>query len=249
MATLRFIHIPKTAGTTFTQILKRQYPGKHNFFSFSGNIEVDLPRYNSLTEKEKKSIELFTGHAPITTGIPEADNTILILFLRDPISRVKSFCQHVSEGKSPYLLKKYPPESFNLGKFLQCGNQELSNMQTKMLINEGPCVSPYLIKDMSQAEAKDLALYNLSNRVSCFGIQEYFEESVVLFSDFFQWRVKRYKSLNRKDSKKRLIFNDSHIEKIIELNKIDIDVYNAAKEVFFQNISSQTLHKRNGSTV
>lgn len=234
MAILRFIHIPKTAGTTFTQILKKQYPGKNNFFSFSGNIAVDLPRYNSLKEKEKKKIDLFTGHAPIVTGIPEADNTILIVLLRDPVSRVKSFCQHVSEGKSPYLLKKFPPESFDLETFLKCGNPELSNMQTKMLINEGPCASPYLIKNMSQTEARDIALHNLLNRISCFGIQEYFEESVFLFSKYFQWKIKSYESLNKKNSEKKLIFNRSHIEKIVELNALDIDIYNVAKEIFFK---------------
>ena len=64
-----------------------------------------------------KEDRIVLGHAPITTCIKEADSATIITFLRDPVERVKSFCQHVYEGKSLHLKDSFPPELFNLMHF------------------------------------------------------------------------------------------------------------------------------------
>ncbi len=242
MTKLRFLHIPKTAGNTFRRILKHQYRNKGRFW-FSGNFTADIEKFQLLTEDERKNISLFTGHAPIETGIPEADNINIITLLRDPVSRVKSFCQHVSEGKSGYLLKDFPPESFSLDKFLKSGNEELSNLQTKILINKGECFSSNLIKKMSDSEAKDTALQNLTERVSCFGIQEYFNESLINFVSKFNWKTPVYLSVNKKNSGRLIEIKDYHLEQIAELNTIDIELYKAAKKNFMNMIESKDFNR------
>ena len=173
MELLRFLHIPKTAGTTFTAILQRQYFGK-KMYVFTRPLDLEIKKYNSLPKDERDQIELFAGHAPIVTGINQADNATTITFLRDPVSRVKSFCQHVAEGKSPDYIVDFPPETFNLDEFLESGAWELSNLQSKMLINEPNSTPPVVFKYLSPSEAKDLALDNLFNKISFYGIQEYF---------------------------------------------------------------------------
>jgi hypothetical protein len=231
MVKLRFLHIPKTAGSTFKNILKRQYRGRRHF-DFSGEFPFDIKRFQALSAAEKQQIELFTGHAPIITGLPEADHATIITVLRDPVSRVKSFCQHVAEGKSPYLLSSFPPASFRLDEFLQSGIKELSNLQTKMLINQGSCASSVLIDSMSAATARDMALENLTKRVAYFGIQEHFNESLILFASKLHWRIPVYISMNKKDSQNLLEFTEDHLEQIVALNAIDIEVYKAAKASF-----------------
>jgi hypothetical protein len=235
MKPLRFLQIPKTAGSTLAYLLIRRYP---RYFAFRGEIEPDTQRYLSLSEKEKQEIELFLGHAPIKTGIADADRAILFTLLRNPVSRVKSFCQHAAEGKSPYLLKDFPPESFDVDKLLNSGTKELSNLETKMLINTGSCHSPVLMDGLSPAAARDLALENLQTAVSRFGIQEYFDESLILFSQFFNWGMPFYLSANQRDSKRLIEFKQSHLDRIAELNAIDIEVYNAAKEKFLTCVAS-----------
>src|SRR5271157_80678 len=130
MDRLRFLHMPKTAGSTFTSCLEYQYSGKGHFI-FTGDIKSDINRYLNLSEPTRQNIKLFTGHAPILTGIADADSAKVITFLRDPINRVKSFIQHISEGKSP----EYLTGPFDLNRFLESGFSDLSNLQTKMLIN------------------------------------------------------------------------------------------------------------------
>ena len=242
MKPVRFLHIPKTAGTTLNSILLRHYDEKKVFF-FSGDIASDIKKYELLTKTAKEHIALFAGHAPIHTGITEADNKQIMTLLREPVSRVKSFCQHVFEGKSPHLKEAFPPESFRLDDFLMCGNNELSNLQTKMLINDGSCDSPYKIERMSPSEAKDLALDNLFNMVSCFGLQEFFDESLIIFSTFMGWKLPLYNSMNVRKPFNSIEFNENHIEKIKELNAIDISVYEAAKKKFCALLDSENFNR------
>lgn len=242
MEPLRFLHIQKTAGSTFTDILKRQYLGKKSF-GFKGDITSDIKKFEALSENDKEKVVLFTGHAPIVTGVNRADNASTITFLRDPISRVKSFCQHVSEGKSSYLIDDFPPETFSLDVFLESGHGELFNLQTKMLVNHGSCASPLLLENMSASEARDVALDNLFNKISHFGIQEYFDESLIVFSLALNWRMPLYASKNKKDTSKLIQFEKHHLKRIAELNAIDMEVYRLAKEQFIYVLNSVAFDK------
>jgi len=235
---LRFLHIPKTAGSTFWRILRNQYKGR-NYFSFRGRIDLDRERYLALSEDEKDTIDLFVGHAPLLSGIREADEIPIITILRDPVSRVKSFCQHVSEGKSAYLLESNPPETFNLDAFLYSDNSELSNLQSRMLINYESNSSGLLINTMKQDQIIKKSIDNLFNRVTCYGLQEYFDESLVVFANKFGWRMPYYEYVNRKNNSRLLTFEKHHIARIIELNTIDIELYRVAREAFEDIIASE----------
>lgn len=243
MERIRFLHIPKTAGTTFLDILKRQYKG-WGVFPFTGEIPFDIECYRSLDEDRKKKIKVFTGHAPMVTGLEEADQARIITFLRHPVSRVKSFCQHVSEGKSGYLRELFPPERFDLDKFLDSGNDELVNLETKMLINRGACASPDLLNGMTVSEAREMALDNLFNKITVYGLQEYFDESLILFSADLKWKLPFYTSANKKKSNRLLEFKEDHLEKIKALNQIDIQVYEAAKEKFLMILESDKFDRQ-----
>lgn len=241
MKRIRFLHIPKTGGSTFIAILHRQYFGKKSFKFNGGALVSDIKRFKALSKRDRKNIALFTGHAPIVTSIKEADNATIITFLRDPISRVKSFCQHVSEGKSP--IKGFHPKSFNLDRFLKSGNPALSNLQTKMLINNRTCASPLLIESMSTSEARDLALDNLYNKISYFGLQEYFDESLIVMTSALNWEMPVYISENKKNTNKLIKFKKRHLEQIAELNAIDIEVYRLAKKQFIGILNSAAFDK------
>jgi len=238
---LRFLHIPKCAGITFVTMLRLQYLGAPHF-SFSGELAADRGRWESLTPAKKARIRLFTGHAPIETGIPEADQNIdVVTMLRDPVERVKSLCQHVSEGKSAHLRARFPPGRFDLDAFLESGNEGLSNLQTRMLINRGRAASPERIRNMSAEEALDLALCNLHEKVACYGILERFDESLVRFQQRFDWRTPCYASSNRKDPDRLLRFEERHLQRIAEMNALDLALYDAARKKFDQRVEADRI--------
>jgi hypothetical protein len=82
----QFLHIPKTAGTTFRAVLDRQY-SPNEIFAFTGDVPADMRRFNALPKEERDGYRLFLGHAPIISGIEAADDADTITFLRDPVSR------------------------------------------------------------------------------------------------------------------------------------------------------------------
>ncbi|MFK8011368.1 MAG: sulfotransferase family 2 domain-containing protein [Marinicellaceae bacterium] len=233
MNKLRFLHIPKTAGTTFSNILIDQY-GKDKYFQFTGDIDNDLERFDSLPKGVQANTVLFTGHAPVFTGHDYVDTIDLVTFLRDPVERVKSFCQHVSEGKSKYLVKLFPPENFNLQRLLNSQILELRNLQTKMLTNKGRCA---LRIQMRPQEAIDKAFLHLTEKTT-FGLVEYFDESLILFQKKYKWELPTYYSKNRKNTDKLIEFKPHHIDRIKQLNALDIELYEKAKSYFMKQLQS-----------
>lgn len=242
LSSLRFLHIPKTAGQTLEATLLRQY-NKERSFRFTGNVSSDINKFEALSEDQKKNVNFFYGHSTIGTGIAEADNTTIITILRNPVSRVMAFCQHVSEGKSPYLLKLFPPESFNLDQFLESKNPELSNLQTKLLIYDANAASPLSLETLSATESRDLALETLYKKISHIGLQEYFDHSMIIFSRELNWKLPIYRSKNLENPKKLIKFEQRHLDHIAALNKIDMEVYTHAKEHFLSVLNSVPFWK------
>jgi hypothetical protein len=241
MGKIRFLHIPKTAGSSFTQCLKRIYGRGRNFFGFTGKINEDLQRYAGLTSKS--DIRLFAGHAFRTVGIKEIDRLPTITILREPISRVKSFCQHVHEGKSPHLLRDFPPEGFYLEDFLSSGNEELDNLQVRILTGYRGEITR---QNGPQWVAK--ALEVLKNDITCYGIMENFDFSLMLFRLIFNWPWPTYRIKNRKRRSKRIDFKDEHLERIKELNFADIELYNVASGIFYEKINENEEKIHSGLT-
>ncbi len=225
------MHIPKTAGSTFNTCLENQYRGRR-LFVFTGGFDQDVQRFNGLSAEQRSKVVLFLGHAPIATGIEEIDSVPIITFLRDPVARVQSFIQHVAEGKAP----EYLSGPFDLDRFLASGFIDLANLQTRGLVTTGYFRSAEPLQSMSASAARDAALDNLFNRVSVFGLQEYFDQSLILFARHLDWSIPFYTNSNRKNASRLLEFKQHHIDRIAELNAIDIEVYNAAKSRFLSQI-------------
>jgi hypothetical protein len=140
-----------------------------------------------------------------------ADESLTIAFLRDPISRVKSSCQHVAEGKSAHLIKgPPPPETFDLDAFLNSGCPELFNLQTRILIETPKTASLDPNKAMTTAEVRDTAHEKLFSKVFRFGLQEHFDESLVVFAEALHWSPHFYVSLNKKSRRKACIQKSSY---------------------------------------
>lgn len=230
MDKLRFLHIPKTAGSTFIYCLQWQYKGTQTF-GFTGNIENDIKIFNTLDDAQQREIGLVWGHSPRITGISVVDMMPTVTFLRHPVRRVQSFCQHVSEGKSPNLLDSFPPAAFDLDQFLDSGIGELENMHARVLLgNRG-----YELPDLPPERIVDMAVEVLATGLSAFGIQEKYNTSLLMFKKIFGWKLwPVYQTQNRKNRFRLLSFSQAQILKIETLNQLDLIIYHRAYEIFMQ---------------
>lgn len=231
---IRFLHIPKSAGTSFSNCLRRIYKAnrfKKNVFVFLGDLAEDSARYTNLSQAERDKLALVSGHAPLLTGIPEVDGLPTITFLRDPVARVKSLCQHISEGK----VRNITP-SQNIDTFLAdpC-NFWIENLQTRTLLGERGYGLPDIGEEAIIAQAMDV----LENRLACFGITEYFDDSLLLFKHILGWNAYPvYTRLNQKSRVKQLQFTEAQIQLIRERNAIDLKVYTAALALFKSRLAT-----------
>jgi len=92
------------------------------------------------------------------------------------------------------------------------------------------------------ASARDQALDTLFNRISCYGLQEFFDESLMVFSSATQLEDFHYTLQMKNLAKPRCFhFEQRHIERITELNRVDIEVYRAAKEKFMSLLASNAF--------
>lgn len=231
MDRIRFLHIPKTAGTSFADCLARIYRGPR--FTFSGDMQRDHGRFAALDPADRDGLVLVGGHSPRFTGIPQVDELPVITFLRDPVERVKSFCQHVSEGKSPDMLERFPPERFDLDEFLACGNAQLNSLHTRMLLGEE---GYELLQDDVEALA-EAALKVLTEDMVSFGIVEEFDSSLMLFKRKLGWeRWPVYRRLNVRDHESLLTFRDDQLDTIRQLNELDLLVFQRARQRFQEEL-------------
>lgn len=232
---IRLLHLPKTAGTSVASGLLRVY-GRKNRFVFSTNPSENIAKFNALSHHERSSIRTFIGHSLYSTGIPEADAARIITFLREPVSRVKSFINYVAAGRTSVVVDH--SAVFDIDAFLESGNPELSNLQTKIFINKDRLDSDSGIRNLGADAAINLAQKRLFEGVTAFGLQDRFDEGWVAIWEALGVRAPLYAEMNARPDTQRMQFSDEQVARIRELNDLDIRLYEAAVEEFERRIDS-----------
>lgn len=227
MDRIRFMHIPKTVGTSFTDLLVKHYAGR--IFVLNQDDASVIEKFNLLPSSVRKRIGIISGHAERVTGNNEIDSIPTITFLRNPVDRCRSYIQHVSEGKSLHLVKEYPPASFDLDRFLFSEDANLSNIQAKMIL--GHDIFGKLVRTQSDYEIADIAFSSLKDNFIAFGMSDRVVESLFHFGRVLGWKnMYPIKWMNKGSKKIKLL--PHHIDMIKKLNTIDILLYQLASKRF-----------------
>lgn len=232
---IRLLHLPKTAGTTVASALLRTRGRKHRFI-FSTNHRDNLEKIASMSAKERASIRTFIGHSLYETGIPEADHARIVTYLREPVSRVKSFINYVAAGRTAIQVNNASP--FSIDEFLESGNAELSNLQTKIFINKDALDSDSRILELGHEASFQLARERLFNGLLAFGLQDRFDEGWVAIWHALGISPPLYAEMNARPDSQKLQFSKAQIERIRELNSLDIRLYEAARQEFDRRLGS-----------
>jgi hypothetical protein len=183
-----FIHIPKTAGTSFTQYLRSHFRGPHEiappYFGDFRNIGLDNPGHR-----------LFWGHFTYAQFSQQRTDVSFIAFLRDPLQRIVSQYKsyHNTANASGGWWQVLDDEARRSLKFAQQATFEefvlsdapfivhpLDNLQTHFLSSH---------RSPDHPEFLSSARENLASRMLFFGVTESFQRSIELFR--FQFRSTR----------------------------------------------------------
>ena len=179
METIIFLHIPKTAGTTFGKIIKynyglgsiyNRYFKKNRFtyinlpdveFTRNGSISNDIEFLKTIPSNQLQKTKIIRGHMHF--GIDEylPQKSTYITLLRDPIQRVISLYNFIIDREDHLHHKSLTENDMSLKEFVESKiTTEIDNAQTRLFagnyshVKYGCCTREMLEK------AKD----NLLNR-------------------------------------------------------------------------------------
>ena len=251
-ASILFHLIPKTAGSTFRAILESLF--------LNGEVcPAEIPEeLSALTAIELDSFKLFAGHFSYEVNERLLSDSIWITYLRNPIDRIVSYYNNLIDPErmpdswierfrnradwQEFLLEI---RKMSLHEFIISENQKATkitaNRQTQAFLPDEVRLG---VDDWSQynMEFIKLAKHNLRERFAFVGIQEYFDLSLDLFSMTFSLnpiRAEHYTTnLNTKKSRGAGYEIEPHVLALIkEKNTMDIELYEYAKELFFERMN------------
>jgi hypothetical protein len=237
------VHIPKTAGTTVTDMLAGAYPkgALHNAGSYIRGPEKPAKKINRITRRRGGWERWQRGGGRVTVGqVPYGffrehlpPDTRYMTLLREPIDRVLSHyyrLMHRPDLSSAQRLQrrqKGKPTAGSLEEALvQLRLPPLRNLATRYL-----CGHPSPMGELP-ANAVEDAKSSL-RAFAVVGIQERFEESIVLVQRKLGLGLTAY--LNRHVSPDRPAveeITDEQQELIAEQNQLDAELYTFALRLF-----------------
>ena len=180
-----FVHIPRTGGQTISQLFVQNYEMKRTIFC--GGAYDEVVRLRDATPADMSAA---IGHFPINVLNHGAGPRRRVTMLRDPEARHESeyhFHRNTEGSLYPDVsLHQWLDERY----VVQPGRLILQNMQVRF-------VSGAFVWSDCDDMALARAIENLC-RMSAFGLQERFEESVLMFGRAFDWQHIFYVPTNKK---------------------------------------------------
>lgn len=236
--TVIFVHIPKTAGSTFSTILARHY-SRHTISTYSVDAVRDLIGY---PETMRAEAHLLQGHFSYGVHGYLPNPAKYITFLRDPVDRVISLYYFGLERPAVYYHQRLVEEGLSLAEFVKEGiTEETSNFQVRAIagiVQPGPEVFPPL-----DETTLPLAKQRLAADFTAFGLTERFDESLVLFCRALRWSLWSGKLAYQRQNvtaKRKAVAEiaPETIELIRRHNALDLELYDYARRLFEERLQA-----------
>lgn len=238
--TVIFLHIPKTAGNTLNDIMKRQYEPQA-VFSLRAQHTQRVDAFKQLPEARKRTIQVLAGHVRFGLHQDLPQPSTYITLLRDPVERVISHYYYVLRRPDHYLHETVTSQNMTLQDYVSSGIcSELNNDQTKILAG----IEHKIAFGQCPPEMLAMAKHNIHNYFTLVGFTERFDETVILLKQRLGWHMPFYKK-NRNVTKNRPLRHEiakATLALIEHYNTLDLELYQYAHEQFEALLEQQSLY-------
>lgn len=259
---LFFVHIPKTAGTSFTEILEQLYEPRErcNAYYIQELMEIEpetLSRFG-----------LFVAHIDYGAHVLMPKPLNIITFLRDPVARTISNYEHIKARADHPQHELLRTETKSLYDFTQHPelSRQASNPQTGMLGRDNEFALLYDLAHRGEIELREAKYLSALHRkrpvtkvdlllaqqrlqhMAFFGITEWFDASLAVFSTLFDIPVpKRTPKQNLsvyRESGGAPQYSEKDISAVRELCRLDNQLYIFAKRQFLHRFENELTRFR-----
>ncbi len=176
-----FLHLPRTAGTTLNAILRDNFAPQEILSVYRAE---DYRAARHLEPRQLDSVRLIQGHLFLQSYRPPRmyDRDVRVFtFLRDPVSRLISEYRFLKTWRANHMYTFLNDNRINFREYLLSGHQRLvyrgKNFMTRFFSGEGLPVERFPRREL------EMAKHNLEHEFTVVGIQERFDESLLILAD------------------------------------------------------------------
>lgn len=232
-ATVNFLHIPKTAGITFNNLLVNLFDEDEVYVSGVFQLIEKLKRGEKFDNSHIRYFRAHFQYAPYFFTQPVQ----YVTMLRDPVKQVLSSIKQLirAEGE-PYHYAWKNIKSFKALFTSQAFGSGYWNLQTRMVsgylnFDQNPAVQYDGNRPFDDPFFFDKAIENLE-KFAFFGITSRFNDSLDLLENKMGWVLDRTPRKNITPEFFEYEFTKEDIELIKEKNQLDQQLYDYAVEMF-----------------
>ena len=213
-----FIHIPKTAGTSFLMSIYNAIPQQKIYPNYFEYAIRNKSRYLSLKELEQKNqlgvfnkYDWVCGHFSLEDSKYFNTAPIKICFFRNPVNRMISQLAHLKEKNNKYA-------KYTIEEIINSRKMNYNLQATKMGYKASLANIAFAIENL--------------NQLDFIGISENFSESMQLFNKSYHVQLEIDNEKNRSSREILEQIRTEYSDMIHENCKYDWMIYNKAKEIF-----------------
>ncbi len=217
-----FVHLPKTAGSTLLRILEREYEG-HPTFRVYADSEARIADLRAMSDDQRSRLRLVVGHMAVGIDrfLPGAN--AYLTMLRDPVERIVSHYHYVLAHPQGAGNARAVEGISSLDEYVRSSvfARIVNNGQTRLLGSDVLAAG-----EPADADALERAKAFLDRPDVVVGVQERFDESLLVMVQAFGWGLPAYRRENVTASRPRIAeLAPATVELIRERNALDIELH------------------------
>jgi len=238
-ATVFFLHLPKTAGTTMRRILDREYRNARRY-EIGEDVTGDIRKFRGRSWNPSDMPHLVQGHMSYGLHQCVPGPATYVTLLREPISRALSDYHYVTSTPGHPIHEHV--KDLSLVEYFESGiTGQLSNGQVRLLSGD------HLPDDLGvpsnrRMEHADLdnAQDHLRNGFAAVGLQERFDETLLLFRRRLGWGWPFYvrENVTTRDYRREDI-DPGDLARLRELNLLDIELHESVRTMFDEVVAAE----------
>lgn len=220
---LIFLHLPKNAGTSMNSILKKNYSSDEIYeVRFNVDRSGNLEEFKGMPQDDRDKIKFLSGHFNFGLHTYFSNPFQYVSMMRHPVERTVSFYNYIKR-KENHRLKDVVKDKSLIECVREVKDFDVVNGQARKLSGTD-----------DESLMLEKALENIDNHFAFMGIQEYFEESILLLGHKLNTKVGYLSHLNKAGADHQI--DNQLIEEIEKLNQVDLELYEIMKKRFFEEL-------------